>query len=96
MRTARLASIQIGDLAIAAIPFEVFVEIGLEIKQKSPFADSFTIELANDSNGYLPTPRQHKLGGYETWMGTNRVQFDASERISETILELMAELKSKD
>ncbi len=89
-----LQAIRIGDLAIAAIPFEVFVEIGLEIKQKTPFADAFTIELANDSNGYLPTPRQHELGGYETWMGTNRVQLDASEKITATILELMAELKS--
>jgi hypothetical protein len=88
-----LQVVRIGDLAIAAIPFEVFAEIGLEIKDKSPFADTFTIELANDSRGYLPTPRQHALGGYETWMGTNRVQLDASQRITETILELMAELK---
>ncbi len=94
--TLPLQTLRIGDLAIAAIPFEVFAEIGLEIKERTPFADAFTIELANDSNGYLPTPRQHELGGYETWMGTNRVQLDASDRITETILQLMAELKSQD
>ncbi len=90
-----LQVLRIGDLAIAAIPFEVFAEIGLEIKEKSPLPDAFTIELANDSLGYLPTPRQHELGGYETWMGTSKVQLDASERITETILELMEELKSE-
>ena len=88
-----LQVLRIGDLAVAAIPFEVFTEIGLEIKEKSPFKDAFTIELANDSHGYLPTPRHHELGGYETWMGTNRVQVDASERITKVILELMDELK---
>ena len=88
-----LQAIRLGEVAIAAIPFETFVEIGLEIKQKSPFDDAFTIELANDSRGYLPTPAHHKLGGYETWMGTNRVQLDASEMVTKTILELMAELK---
>jgi hypothetical protein len=90
-----LQAIRVGDLGIAAIPFEVFAEIGLEIKDKSPFGDTFTIELANDSRGYLPTPRQHKLGGYETWMGTSRVQLDASERITKAILELFQELKKE-
>lgn len=87
-----LQVVRIGDLAIAAIPFETFAEIGLKIKDKSPFADTFTIELANDSRGYLPTPRQHQLGGYETWMGTNRVQLDASDLITDTILDMMQQL----
>jgi len=90
-----LQVVRIGDLAIAAIPFETFAEIGLKIKDKSPFADTFTIELANDSRGYLPTPRQHQLGGYETWMGTNRVQLDASDLITDTILDMMQQLHEK-
>ena len=90
-----LQVLRIGDLSIAAIPFEVFVEIGLEVKKKTPFSDAFTIELANDSRGYLPTPEQHKLGGYETWMGTNRVQKDASVLITTSILKMMQELKKQ-
>ncbi|MCG6155756.1 hypothetical protein [Rubinisphaera margarita] len=88
-----LQVIRIGDLSIPAIPFETFAEIGLELKEKSPFADTFTIELANGAYGYLPTPEQHELGGYETWMGTNRVQLDASERITEVLFDLMDELR---
>lgn len=91
--TILLQAARIGDLSIAAIPFEVFTEIGLEIKEKSPFADAFTIELANGSYGYLPTPAQHELGGYETWMGTNNVQLDASVKIVEKLLSLMDQLK---
>ena len=62
-----LQAIRIGELGIVANPCETFVEIGLEIKQKSPLRPTFTIELANGYNGYLPTPEQHALGGYETW-----------------------------
>lgn len=93
--TIPLQAVRIGDLGVAAIPFEVFTKIGLEIKEKSPLDDTFTIELANDSHGYLPTPQQHKLGGYETWMGTNRVQLDASDLITAQVLEMLTELAEK-
>jgi hypothetical protein len=84
---------RIGELGIAAIPFETFAETGLEIKQRSPLQPTFTIELANGGYGYLPTPRQHELGGYETWLGTNRVQKDASEKIVARLMELFGTLK---
>ncbi|MBT5017885.1 MAG: hypothetical protein HON04_04010 [Planctomicrobium sp.] len=87
-----LQVMRIGTLAIQAIPFEVFTEIGLELKDRSPFEDSFTIELANGSYGYLPTPAQHKLGGYETWLGTCYVQLDGSEKIVEQLLYLSNKL----
>jgi neutral ceramidase len=88
-----LQCLRIGNLAILGIPFETFAEIGLELKSKSPFPDTFTIELANDSRGYLPTPRHHELGGYETWMGTNRVEKQASVKITNTLLEMLQSLE---
>jgi len=86
-------ALRIGDQAIVTMPFEAFVEIGLEIKKKSPFPRTFMIELANGANGYLPTPRQHALGGYETWLGSNHVQLDASEILTRHLLEMLKELK---
>ena len=86
---AFIQAFRIGGLGITSIPFEVFTETGLEIKAKSPFKDTFTIELATGSNGYLPTPRQHDLGGYETWLGTNRVEREASVKITAKALELL-------
>jgi neutral ceramidase len=63
----RLQAIRLGDLAIMAMPNEVYAETGLAIKNASSFPDTFTISLANGYNGYLPTPEQHALGGYTTW-----------------------------
>jgi len=89
-----LQTFGIGELGISAIPFEVFVETGLEIKEESPFADTFTIELANGSYGYLPTPQQHELGGYETWLSTNRVEKQASEKIVAELMRLFNETQT--
>lgn len=87
-----IQAFRIGDLGITSIPFEVFTETGLEIKANSPFKDTFTIELANGSNGYLPTPKHHDLGGYETWLGTNRVEREASLKITARALETLERL----
>jgi neutral ceramidase len=88
-----LQAVRIGDLGIAAIPFEVFSDIGLELKARCPLKPMFTIELANGGYGYLPTPEQHKLGGYETWPGTNKVEVQASTKITSALLEMFTELK---
>ena len=86
---------RIGDLAVAAMPFEVFAEIGLELKQRSPIQPLMNISLANGSNGYLPTPEQHKLGGYETWIGVYKVQLDASVKMVNALVEMLGELNAK-
>jgi hypothetical protein len=88
-----LQAIRVGDLGIAAIPFEVFTDTGLDIKKRSPFKATFTVSLANGSYGYLPTAEHHKLGGYETWLGTNRVEVDAASKIAQGILDLLEEQK---
>lgn len=88
-----LQSFAINDIGIASIPFEVFTQIGLDIKEQSPFKNTFTIELANGSYGYLPTPAQHKLGGYESWLTTNRVQKDASDKITAELIKHLNQLK---
>jgi len=89
-----LQALRIGDLAITAIPAEVFVETGLEIKSKSPFKPTFTIELANGYNGYLPTVPQHKLGGYETWRARSAyLEIGAEPKITKTLFELLNKLE---
>ncbi len=87
-------AIRIGDQAIVSLPFEVLVEIGLEIKEKSPFPHTFTVSLANGGYGYLPPPNQHKLGGYETWLGTSRFEEDSSVILTKNLLEMLGELKA--
>ncbi|MCE9534356.1 MAG: neutral/alkaline non-lysosomal ceramidase N-terminal domain-containing protein [Planctomycetes bacterium] len=90
-----LQAIRIGDFAICAIPFETFVEIGLDLKKRSPFSRTMVVGIANGYNGYLPTPEQHKLGGYETWLGTNKVQEDTSVILTDNLLEMLAELAKR-
>jgi neutral ceramidase len=58
---------RIGDVAIVALPGEIFVGFGLAIKASSPFARMAVVGLANDHLGYVPTLEAVAQGGYETW-----------------------------
>ena len=87
------AALRIGRLAIVSNPCEVFAEVGLDIKRRSPLQPVFTISLANGYNGYLPSPKQHALGGDETWRATSSyLEVDASRKMNAALLEMLAEL----
>ena len=91
--TVKLQAIRIGGLGIVSSPCETFVETGLAIKQASPLQPTFVIELANGYNGYLPTPEQHRLGGYETWRArSSYLEVDAATKIQSTLLSLLGEV----
>jgi len=59
-------AIRIGDTALVGIPGEYFVEYGLNIKEFSPFDQTFISELANNAFGYIPTLDAFYPGTYET------------------------------
>lgn len=91
----KLQAIRIGSLGIASAPCEVFATTGLQIKERSTLRETFTIELANGHGGYLPTPRDHELGGYETWLArSSYLEVDASEKIRDELLRLLAKVAS--
>lgn len=89
----KLQAHRIGGLTIGAIPCEVFVEIGLDLKATKPLGDHFTISLANGYNGYLPTPEHHALGGYETWRArSSYLEVEAAPKIAAALQELLREV----
>ena len=92
-RPAQIQAFRIGDFAIVGLPGEVFVEIGLEIKRRSPFARTMVIELANDWLGYIPTPRAFKEGGYETWLARSaKAVPETAQQWADTAVELLNQL----
>ncbi len=90
-----LQVLRIGDIGIGTMPVEIFCEIGLEFKRRSPLQPAMLISLAHGYFGYLPTPRQHALGGYETWLGTNRLEKQASDKLLDELLKMAESLQQK-
>jgi hypothetical protein len=89
--SAEVQVIRIGDeTALVALPGEIFVELGLAIKEASPFENTFVIELANDSPAYVPTRKAMEQGGYE--VNNSLYAPGGGERLVETAIELLKSL----
>ncbi len=78
------------ELAWVGLPGEVFAELGLAIKQRSPFPDTFVISLANENVGYVPDRRSYWEGHYEP--ESARCAPGSGERLVEVAWKLLAEL----
>jgi len=57
--------VRMNDAVLVAMPGEIFVDIGLNIKKTSPYPYTFVIEMANGAIAYLPTQKAFEVGGYE-------------------------------
>ena len=79
------------DVALVALPGEVFVDLGLAIKKASPFATTMVIELAHDAPGYVPTQKAFAEGSYETV--NSRVRSGGGEMLVDAALRLLNDLK---
>ena len=59
-----LHAIRLGEVAFATNPFELFVDYGFAITGRSKAKQTFLIQFAGDSGGYLPIARALEGGGY--------------------------------
>ena len=83
-------------MVFLANPAEVFCQLGLDIKSKSPFPFTYVVELANGSVGYVPTREAFKPegGGYETVLTScSNLEPSAGEKISKASVYLAKKLK---
>jgi len=78
------------DVAVVGLPGEVFVDLGLAIKQASPFATTLVIELCQDAPGYIPTKKAFAEGSYETV--NSRIAPGGGEMMAEAAATLLAQL----
>jgi hypothetical protein len=80
-----------NEMAWVSLPGEIFVELGLEIKKKSPFKHTVIAELANGAIGYIPNERAYEQGNYEPLSA--RCAKGSGEVLAKTALRLLDELK---
>ena len=84
--------VRLGDVAIATNEFELFTDFGVQMKARSPAVQTFLIQLAAGSYGYLPTERAVRGGHYSAVIQSSRIGPDGGEVLVERTVEVMNEL----
>jgi len=65
----QLQAVRVGDAVFMAVPGEAIAELGLAMKRNAAFLGArypMVIGLANNAIGYILSPEQYRLGGYES------------------------------
>jgi hypothetical protein len=60
----RFHVLRLGDVAMAANPFELFLDYGIRMKTRSKSVLTFVVNLSGGFCGYLPTAKAVRGGGY--------------------------------
>ncbi len=82
-----------SEIAWVSLPGEIFVELGLAIKQDSPFPQTIIAELANGAIGYIPSRRAYAQGNYE--VESARCAAGSGERLVDAAVRLLNELHAE-
>ncbi|HWH69866.1 MAG TPA: hypothetical protein VNT26_10795 [Candidatus Sulfotelmatobacter sp.] len=79
-----------AQTAIVCLPGEIFVELGLAIKQASPFKNTLVMSICNDRPSYVPTIKAFSEGSYEVI--NSRVQAGVGEQLVAAASKLLDQL----
>jgi hypothetical protein len=90
---AEVAALRLGSFALAFLPGEIFVELGREVEEGSPFRPTRTIGLTNGSLGYIPTKRGYAEGGYEAGYRSARYEPDTGHAWAKAAAGLLQGMK---
>jgi hypothetical protein len=89
-RPAPIQAMRIGEVGLAGLPGEIFVEIGLRVKKESPFSRTLVGELSNGSVGYVPSDAAFDRPSYEVY--TSVIPRGTGSAMAEAALQLLASL----
>ena len=87
--------LRIGDVGFVSEQYEYYFEFGQRIQARSPFIQTFVIELSASGGGYLATERATENGGYGTGF-LCPVSPKGGQEIVEAAISTLEELKATD
>ena len=84
--------IRLGSVAFATNPFELFLDYGNQIKARANCEQTFLIQLANGTEGYLPTLKAERHGHYSAFISSGQVGHEGGDLLVRQTLQSINEM----
>ena len=82
--------VRIGDIAFATTRFELYMDFMHRLQARSPFVQTFVVQLAGDEGGnYLATERGKNNTGYSASLFCNMVSPEGGQQWVENVLQTL-------
>lgn len=95
--STKVHAVQIGDISFVTNRFELFQDYMHRIQARSPFMQTFVVQLAGDKGGtYLATARAVPSKGYSASLFDNIVGPEGGQELVEGSLRMLQELRDRD
>ena len=86
-------AVRVGDVAFATSPYETYMDYMHRIQARSPFIQTFTIQMASFAGAsYMATERAMAGKGYSASIFCNQVGAEGGQELVENALEMLQEL----
>jgi hypothetical protein len=85
---ADISALRIGEVALAFVPAELFSELGVAIKRRSPAAVTLVVGYTDGALWYVPPRHAYDEGGYEV-VDACRVAPGAGEALVDAVVALL-------
>ncbi len=86
---------RLGDIALATNPFELYLDFGVRMQERSPAIQTFLVQLAG-SGTYVAPERSVEGGAYGAVPGSNVVGAEGGQQLVERTLEVIEELWNEE
>lgn len=85
--------LRLGDIAFATVPYELYLDFGIQMKVRSKAMQTFVVQLAGPGT-YLPSPRSVQGGGYGSIPASNPVGPEGGQFVVEHVVKTISQMFS--
>lgn len=88
---AEIHVLRLGEIVFATVPYELYLDYGIQMKVRSKALQTFIVELTG-SGSYLPSARSVSGGGYGSVPASNPVGPEGGQYVVEYIVDTIKQL----